>query len=107
MSAKLGASIFFLFSLNTNTPALLHPNHCCPLCNCSLRKLNAYLNAVAISQTQEGFTMPPLWNCLQQIFLKTLFPNTSLSFEDEFDVWELSKDLTYKEPSLVYEVWVI
>lgn len=46
--------------------------------------------------------MPPLWNCLQQIFLKTLFPNTSLSFEDEFDVWELSKDLTYKEPSLVY-----
>lgn len=55
----------------------------------------------------ERFYNIPLWDCLQQILLKTLPPNISLSFEGEFDIWKLSKDLTYKEPSVMYEVWVI
>lgn len=46
------------------------------------------------------FYNAPLFNCLQQILLKTLPANKSLSFEGELDIWKLAKDVTYKESSL-------
>lgn len=50
VSVKLGASFFF-FSVLIQTPELLRHN-------CSLRRLNTYLNSVAVSQMQKGFTTP-------------------------------------------------
>ena len=75
-----------------------HQNLCtqissCPLHNRSSRRLNSYLDTVVISQTQKRLYNTPVWNWLQQILLKTLPRNIFLSFEGEFNIWKLSKDL--------------
>ena len=57
-SVKSGTSLFFFFCLGTNTLELTHPSDCGPLCHCSSRRLNTYLNAVAISQPPKGFATP-------------------------------------------------
>lgn len=80
VSVKLGAS-FFVFSVLIETPELLRHT-------CSLRRLNTYLNSVAVSQMQKGFTTPLSWNCLQRILLKILPANTSLFFVGEFEIWK-------------------
>ena len=58
VSVELGASVFFLSVLKQTHQNLCIQISCCPLHNCSLRRLNSYLDAVAISQTQKDFTTP-------------------------------------------------
>lgn len=88
VSVKLGASFLFL-SVLIQTPELLRHN-------CSLRRLNTYLNSVAVSQMQKGFTTPGSWNCFQRILLKILPANTSfcplwvnLRFGNDQKIWQL------------------
>lgn len=61
-------SLIFLFYFNPNPPELIRPNHCCPLHNCLLRRLNTYLDAVAISQTQKVLQHPSFGFAFSKFF---------------------------------------
>ena len=58
VSVELGASVFFFPVLIQTHQNLCIQISCCPLHNRSFRRLNSYLDAVAISQTQKDFTTP-------------------------------------------------